>query len=125
MDDGEYGSFGWCFTSQDKSSWGSCSESCPLFGPAKVLAKKIDSLDKRIAEVAAAAATKSNITDKLVAEVVAAANKSRNATNITRTAEVAAAANKSQNATSTTPRPRKGKGAGPGAHKGRKHKRGP
>merc|ERR1712187_730560 len=36
-----YGSFGWCFTSQNKSSWGSCSENCPLSGPTKALASKI------------------------------------------------------------------------------------
>merc|ERR1719499_3049790 len=53
MDKGAYGSFGWCFTSQDTSSWGSCSESCPLFGPAKVLADEIRSLGERLAEIRA------------------------------------------------------------------------
>jgi len=44
MDNGDYGSFGWCYTSEDGSSFGSCSESCPLFGPAKILGDKLDDL---------------------------------------------------------------------------------
>merc|ERR1712187_379290 len=55
----QYGSFGWCFTSQDKSSWGSCGETCPLSGPAKVLAGKIDLLEALIAD--ALASTKGDI----------------------------------------------------------------
>jgi len=37
-----YGEFGWCWTNKDKSEWGSCSEGCPLFGPAKKLMLKVD-----------------------------------------------------------------------------------
>eukprot|EP00419_Tripos_fusus_P009545 CAMPEP_0172663964 /NCGR_PEP_ID=MMETSP1074-20121228/6280_1 /TAXON_ID=2916 /ORGANISM="Ceratium fusus, Strain PA161109" /LENGTH=229 /DNA_ID=CAMNT_0013480039 /DNA_START=73 /DNA_END=759 /DNA_ORIENTATION=- len=48
MDAGRFGSLGWCWTSKSKSSWGSCSESCPLFGPARVLGKKIDALRDNI-----------------------------------------------------------------------------
>lgn len=44
MDDEKYGSFGWCYTSKDADAWGSCSESCPLFGPPKILAAKIEKL---------------------------------------------------------------------------------
>mmetsp|Transcript_45923 Transcript_45923/g.142119 ORF Transcript_45923/g.142119 Transcript_45923/m.142119 type:complete len:347 (-) Transcript_45923:84-1124(-) len=44
LDDGSYGSFGWCYTSADKGSFGSCSENCPLFGPLKTLGKKIEEL---------------------------------------------------------------------------------
>lgn len=42
--DPEFGSFGWCWTDSSLSSWGSCSESCPLFGPVKVLANQIEQL---------------------------------------------------------------------------------
>jgi len=48
MDDGKYGSFGWCYTSQKKDAWGSCSEACPLFGVFKVLGKRIDALKKEL-----------------------------------------------------------------------------
>jgi hypothetical protein len=44
MDAGKYGSLGWCWTSKSHSSWGPCSENCPLFGQAGVLGKKIDAL---------------------------------------------------------------------------------
>jgi len=50
-----YGSNGWCFTSADLSSWGSCGDSCPLFGPNKILGAKIDSVAKQIG----------NLTDKV------------------------------------------------------------
>jgi len=42
IDGFKFGSFGWCFTDASKSSWGSCSETCPLLGAAKVLSDKID-----------------------------------------------------------------------------------
>jgi len=44
MDDGKYGSFGWCWTSPQKDAWGSCSEACPLFGVFKILGNRIDKL---------------------------------------------------------------------------------
>jgi len=44
MDQGQYGSLGWCYTSQNKSSFGACSEGCPLFGQAKILGQKIDNI---------------------------------------------------------------------------------
>lgn len=43
----EFGSFGWCYTDEDKSSWGSCSEGCPLSGS---LHKIGDMLEERKAE---------------------------------------------------------------------------
>jgi len=49
MDDGKYGSYGWCFTSNDTSSWGSCNQHCPLFGAAKILADKIEALERKLA----------------------------------------------------------------------------
>mmetsp|Transcript_85865 Transcript_85865/g.165295 ORF Transcript_85865/g.165295 Transcript_85865/m.165295 type:complete len:333 (-) Transcript_85865:70-1068(-) len=50
MEGGKYGSFGWCFTSKSKQSWGACSESCPLFGPSKVLGAKINKLDSELGD---------------------------------------------------------------------------
>jgi len=50
MDGGQYGSFGWCFTSKSRQSWGACSESCPLFGPSKVLGAKINKLDSELGD---------------------------------------------------------------------------
>jgi len=44
MDDIKYGTFGWCWTNAQMDSWGSCNETCPLFGPLKVLEDKIDEL---------------------------------------------------------------------------------
>jgi hypothetical protein len=51
MDDEQYGSFGWCFTSQDKASFGSCSEGCPLYGHFGTLHKAIQSLRSDIRDV--------------------------------------------------------------------------
>lgn len=47
-DNGVYGSFGWCYTSKEGSSWGSCSESCPLYGPFDILGTKLDEALRRI-----------------------------------------------------------------------------
>jgi len=46
MDAGKFGSLGWCWTSASHSSWGPCSESCPLFGQVGVLGKKVDALEE-------------------------------------------------------------------------------
>jgi len=46
LEDDSYGSYGWCWTSG--SHWGSCSESCPLFGPSKVLGAKIEKIDTEL-----------------------------------------------------------------------------
>lgn len=51
FDDGQFGSFGWCYTSKDKSSWGSCDESCPLAGPFKILGTKVDEVLRRLQAV--------------------------------------------------------------------------
>lgn len=42
FDDGLFGSNGWCYTSKDRSSWGSCNHLCPLYGSAANLGKKIE-----------------------------------------------------------------------------------
>jgi hypothetical protein len=39
-----YGTYGWCYTSKDKSSWGSCSETCPPPGYLGVIAKEVKKL---------------------------------------------------------------------------------
>jgi len=57
MEDGKYGSFGWCWTSKNKDSWGSCSEACPLFGFYKILGKRIDHLKAELATALNATAT--------------------------------------------------------------------
>lgn len=49
---GEFGSNGWCYTAKDKSSWGSCNERCPLFGPPAALGKAIDKVAKKVEQVA-------------------------------------------------------------------------
>lgn len=46
LSDGKYGSYGWCYTSKDKSSWGSCSENCPLYGLTGLLGRKVNELRK-------------------------------------------------------------------------------
>lgn len=50
MDDGRYGSFGWCFTDKIRESWGSCGETCPLVGQSKILGDKLQDLNGQIAE---------------------------------------------------------------------------
>lgn len=52
FDNGMYGSNGWCYTSKDRTSWGSCNEKCPLYGLSKALGTKIDKVAKSIADVA-------------------------------------------------------------------------
>jgi len=47
-DQGTYGLFGWCFTSVDKRTFGSCDENCPLWGPRKDLNDKIDAVNNRV-----------------------------------------------------------------------------
>jgi len=51
MENGKYGSLGWCYTSQDKEAWGACDEGCPLFGQAKILGKKIDDLTNALDDI--------------------------------------------------------------------------
>eukprot|EP00927_Polykrikos_kofoidii_P032017 TRINITY_DN273_c0_g1_i10.p1 TRINITY_DN273_c0_g1~~TRINITY_DN273_c0_g1_i10.p1 ORF type:complete len:445 (+),score=77.01 TRINITY_DN273_c0_g1_i10:87-1421(+) len=43
-----YGSFGWCYTSTDKGSWGACSANCPLSGQSKILGTKLDEVLRRL-----------------------------------------------------------------------------
>merc|ERR1712048_1281992 len=50
FDDGQYGSFGWCYTSTGKEAWGACGESCPLYGQAKILGRKVDQVLKELEE---------------------------------------------------------------------------
>lgn len=41
LDKGLYGSFGWCYTNKDRSSWGACNQDCPLFGLAKIIGNRL------------------------------------------------------------------------------------
>jgi hypothetical protein len=50
-DNGKYGAFGWCFTSNDKKEWGSCTQTCPTAGNAKVLVAKINTLQNQIVKL--------------------------------------------------------------------------
>jgi len=50
-DNGKYGSFGWCFTNDQKKEWGSCAETCPTAGNAKVLVAKINMLQNQIVKL--------------------------------------------------------------------------
>lgn len=52
-DDGKHGSFGWCYTKRDKTQWGSCSESCPLFGTATIFAHRIEHVEQRLEDLIA------------------------------------------------------------------------
>eukprot|EP00931_Biecheleriopsis_adriatica_P091452 TRINITY_DN65339_c0_g1_i1.p1 TRINITY_DN65339_c0_g1~~TRINITY_DN65339_c0_g1_i1.p1 ORF type:complete len:298 (-),score=53.60 TRINITY_DN65339_c0_g1_i1:35-904(-) len=45
---GDHGANGWCWTSEAVRSWGKCKDDCPLAGADKVLADKLDSLEKRL-----------------------------------------------------------------------------
>lgn len=49
--DGEFGSNGWCYTTVDLSTWGSCNDKCPLYGAAGKLGSKIDTVAKAITEI--------------------------------------------------------------------------
>jgi len=88
MEGGKYGSFGWCFTSKSRQSWGSCSESCPLFGPAKTLGAKIkelgDGLRVDLKKVLADSRQENTTTDPTHGQTTAApagsGNKSGNTT---------------------------------------------
>lgn len=40
-----YGSYGWCYTAEDGSSWGSCNQDCPLYGHMGILGDKVDGLE--------------------------------------------------------------------------------
>lgn len=47
----KFGSFGWCWTDENRKSWGSCGEGCPLVGHAKLLGAKIDGIRDHLADV--------------------------------------------------------------------------
>lgn len=51
-DDGKYGTYGWCYTDDARSSWGACSENCPLQGQAQILGGKIDEVLEKLDKAA-------------------------------------------------------------------------
>jgi len=51
MSGGEYGAYGWCYTNKERSEWGSCSEDCPLSGPASLLEKRIDAMNSLVSKI--------------------------------------------------------------------------
>uniref|UniRef100_A0A7S4QWT8 Fibronectin type-II domain-containing protein n=1 Tax=Alexandrium monilatum TaxID=311494 RepID=A0A7S4QWT8_9DINO len=108
MEDGEYGSYGWCWTATDRSSFGSCSEDCPLPGPDGVLDKKLDRIQKELDMTREAVA---NLAGMLSRALVrrrgwgrrqAAANTSKAATN---TSKAPQPAKKAATNTSKAPQP--------------------
>lgn len=46
-----YGSYGWCYTNDRRTQWGSCNEHCPLFGQTKILGEKIDAAEDTLGAV--------------------------------------------------------------------------
>jgi hypothetical protein len=47
----DYGPFGWCYTKVDMTTWGPCSDSCPLSGRFGVLQRKMTDLSGKIKEL--------------------------------------------------------------------------
>jgi hypothetical protein len=77
-DEGRYGSFGWCYTSKDKSSWGSCSENCPLSGQFKVLGTKVDEVLRRLQRMKDANSPLSVAPAEAQGDAIATGNRSAN-----------------------------------------------
>jgi len=50
LDKGRYGSFGWCYTNKDRSSWGACNQDCPLFGLAKIIGDRLKAAQKDLGD---------------------------------------------------------------------------
>jgi len=50
IDNGMYGSFGWCYTNKDRSSWGACNQDCPLFGLAKVIGNRLKNVTEDLGD---------------------------------------------------------------------------
>lgn len=48
FDNGVYGTLGWCYTDENRESWGACGESCPLWGQEKLLGKKLEKVLKTL-----------------------------------------------------------------------------
>lgn len=70
--DKTYGSFGWCWTNEAKSDFGSCSESCPLSGPSQILERMIESLEASVAKAVDIAANSTPCPNKSSADAAAA-----------------------------------------------------
>jgi len=51
-ENGQYGSFGWCWTTKSRDTWGSCNEHCPPSGPTAQLASNIDDVLGAIKDIA-------------------------------------------------------------------------
>jgi len=70
---GDYGTFGWCYTCEEKKSWGSCSEMCPLSGQVRQLARKLMFLNERLKLLTARLSTN---TSRVIATPIARPNTS-------------------------------------------------
>mmetsp|Transcript_49058 Transcript_49058/g.116726 ORF Transcript_49058/g.116726 Transcript_49058/m.116726 type:complete len:243 (+) Transcript_49058:104-832(+) len=69
------GSLGWCWTAEDRSEWGSCTEGCPLYGQEAALEDKIKEQWEEIDH------WKEVIREKLADMLANTTNSSLNATN--------------------------------------------
>jgi len=49
---GDLAADGWCWTDEARRTWGKCTDSCPLSGQAKVLAKKMDKIYSKLKTMA-------------------------------------------------------------------------
>eukprot|EP00747_Dinoflagellata_sp_TGD_P210757 gnl/TRDRNA2_/TRDRNA2_84016_c0_seq1.p1 gnl/TRDRNA2_/TRDRNA2_84016_c0~~gnl/TRDRNA2_/TRDRNA2_84016_c0_seq1.p1 ORF type:complete len:424 (-),score=102.92 gnl/TRDRNA2_/TRDRNA2_84016_c0_seq1:396-1667(-) len=63
-ENGDYGSFGWCWTAKDKSEWGSCNEACPMSGPFQVIDKRLRHIEDILAPREKSANTSSSNTSQ-------------------------------------------------------------
>eukprot|EP00929_Paragymnodinium_shiwhaense_P068713 TRINITY_DN34610_c0_g1_i1.p1 TRINITY_DN34610_c0_g1~~TRINITY_DN34610_c0_g1_i1.p1 ORF type:complete len:679 (-),score=159.90 TRINITY_DN34610_c0_g1_i1:252-2288(-) len=80
-DDGTYGSYGWCYTKHDQSSWGACSPSCPLWGQQKLLGDKLDAVLRRM-DAKAAEEAHDFVGDNVTAAIAKAAKAAQEAARI-------------------------------------------
>lgn len=48
LDEMAYGSFGWCWTDLQKTTYGACSQDCPLFSEQKILGDRINRVEMKI-----------------------------------------------------------------------------
>jgi len=118
-DGGLYGSFGWCFTTSDRSEWGACNEHCPLYGAPSSLGKKIDKVSKKLDSVVAKLIP--NTTDEANEDAKDKSNGEENAANSSaeKSAGSNAAADKGKSKGKGKEKGTEGKGKGKGKDKGK------
>eukprot|EP00927_Polykrikos_kofoidii_P042406 TRINITY_DN3632_c0_g1_i1.p1 TRINITY_DN3632_c0_g1~~TRINITY_DN3632_c0_g1_i1.p1 ORF type:complete len:398 (-),score=57.28 TRINITY_DN3632_c0_g1_i1:52-1245(-) len=101
-DDGKYGSFGWCYTSADKNSWGSCNEDCPLYGQFRVLGAKVDEILRRLKRMNVAATPLATTSAKEIGTEPATPFATTSAKEIATEPNMSTSSNHEANATTAT-----------------------